>query len=254
MLDTEKDIENLMPILRSKLAKKKPEENYKTFKEIDFLEGLLTLDGKSILELGCGKAEITRLIATGGEGRKITATEVDEIQHNKNLLIDDLPNVTFVKGGSEDIPLKDGAVDVVFMFKSLHHVPVASMDDAFKEVKRVLKAGGLVYVSEPVYAGGFNDIIRLFNEEKDVRDAAYNAVKKSVSDLGLSMVEEIFINTPLFFKNFEEFETSVINVTHRENRLSPEIYNEVKEKFSYNMDEDGKRFLQPVRINLMQKR
>jgi ubiquinone/menaquinone biosynthesis C-methylase UbiE len=247
-------MEKLMDRSGSRLSKKKPEDNYKTCKEIEFLEELLTLDGKSILELGCGKAGITRLISTGGEGRKITATEVDEIQHNKNLLIDDLPNVTFVKGGSEDIPLKDGKVDVVFMFKSLHHVPVASMDDAFKEVKRVLKPGGLVYVSEPVYGGAFNDIIRLFNEEKEVRDAAYNAVNKSVTGLGLSMVEEIFIYTPLFFKNFEEFETSVINVTHRENRLSPEIYKEVKEKFSHNMDGDGKRFLQPVRINLLQKR
>ncbi len=76
----------------------------------------MSLDGKKILELGCGKADLTRLIATTGSGREIMATEVDEIQHNHNLLIDDLPTVTFVKAGSEEIPSDDESFDVVFMF------------------------------------------------------------------------------------------------------------------------------------------
>jgi len=68
----------------------------KTCAESEIFEKILSLDGKEILELGCGNADLTRLIATSGHDRNITATEVDEVQHAKNLSIHDLPNVTFV--------------------------------------------------------------------------------------------------------------------------------------------------------------
>ncbi|MEJ2653276.1 MAG: class I SAM-dependent methyltransferase, partial [Gammaproteobacteria bacterium] len=72
--------------------------------EAEIYDRLLALDGKHILELGCGSAEITRNIASAGTGRKITALEVDEIAHGKNLQITDLPNVSFDLAGAQDIP------------------------------------------------------------------------------------------------------------------------------------------------------
>jgi len=80
----------------------------------DIYNRLLSLDNKHILELGCGGADITRHIATSGVGRRITALEVDEIAHGKNLQIADLPNVTFGLSGAQQIPLQDESVDVVF--------------------------------------------------------------------------------------------------------------------------------------------
>jgi ubiquinone/menaquinone biosynthesis C-methylase UbiE len=94
-----------------------------TCAESEVYEHLLSLDDKHILELGCGLAQKTRDIAQSGSNRRITALEVDEVAHQKNLLIDDLPNVKFGLAGAEDIPLDDGSVDMVSMFKSLHHVP-----------------------------------------------------------------------------------------------------------------------------------
>ena len=71
----------------------------KTCSEMELLKQL-PLDGSTILELGCGRADITRFIATTGSGRKVIATEVDTIQHNINTLIADLPNVTFLEAGA----------------------------------------------------------------------------------------------------------------------------------------------------------
>lgn len=226
----------------------------KTCKEREIFEQVLSLDGKKILELGCGKADLTRLIATTGSGREIMATEVDEIQHNHNLLVDDLPNVTFVKAGSEEIPSDDASFDVVFMFKSLHHVPMDLMDKALKEVKRVLKPGGMAYISEPIFAGEFNEVIRLFNDEEKARTAAYRAIENSVNNQELFLVDQIFFNIPIFFKSFEEFERIVINVTHSNFQLSPELKQRVKEKFLLNMEEDGAHFQQPTRVDLLQKK
>ena len=169
--------------------------------ESEVYNRMLQLDGKRILELGCGNAEITRDIAASGANRSITALEVDGIAHEKNLQITDLPNVTFGLAGAQDIPLKDESVDIVFMFKSLHHVPTNLMEQSMREVRRVLVPGGLAYISEPVFAGDFNEILRLFHDEQQVREAAFNVVKKVVDEGLFDLVEEMFFNSPVSFAN-----------------------------------------------------
>ena len=214
---------------------------------------MLALDNKHILELGCGSAEITRNIATAGAGREITALEVDEIAHEKNLQISDLPNVTFAIAGAQEIPLADASVDVVFMFKSLHHVPLDLMDLSMREIKRVLKPGGLAYISEPVFAGDFNEILRLFHDEQKVREAAFNAVKKAV-DAGLfSLVEETFFNSPMKFESFADFENKVLKVTHTNHALDEKVYELVKQRFEHHLSDDGAHFLMPIRVDLLRR-
>lgn len=55
------------------------------------------------------------------------------------------------------------------MLKSLHHVPMPEMSQSLNEISRVLRPGGHLYVSEPVYAGALNDILRLYNDEGVLR-------------------------------------------------------------------------------------
>jgi ubiquinone/menaquinone biosynthesis C-methylase UbiE len=221
--------------------------------EPEIYNRLLSLDNKHILELGCGSAQITRDIATSGTKRKVTAFEVDEIAYEKNLQIKDLPNVTFGLAGAQEIPLQDESVDVVFMFKSLHHVPLQLMNVSMHEIRRVLKPGGLAYISEPVFAGDFNEILRLFHDEQKVREAAFNTVKKAVDDGLFRLVEEIFFNSPMKFENFAEFESNIIKATHSNHVLDEKLYNLVKQRFEQHIGNDGANFLMPIRVDLLQK-
>ncbi len=221
--------------------------------ESEVYNDLLSLDGKHILELGCGSAEITRNIATSGVNRKITALEVDQIAHEKNLQITDLPNVTFGLAGAQDIPLEDESVDVVFMFKSLHHVPIELMQPSMREIKRVLKPGGLAYISEPVFAGDFNEILRLFHDEQKVRQAAFDTIKKVVDEGLFKLVEETFFNSPMKFENFAEFENNTIKATHSSHKLDEKLFDLVKQRFELHLGVDGANFLMPVRVDLLQK-
>ena len=221
--------------------------------ESEIYNRLLALDGKHILELGCGSAEITRNIATSGSDRKITALEVDEIAYEKNLQMSDLPNVTFGLSGAQEIPLADESVDVVFMFKSLHHVPLELMEPSICEIRRVLKPGGLLYVSEPVFAGDFNEILRLFHDEQKVREAAFNTVKKAVDEGLFSLLEETFFNSPMKFENFSEFENNTIKATHSDHKLGEQLYALVKQRFEQHIGDDGAHFLMPIRVDLLQK-
>ncbi len=221
--------------------------------EPDIYRELLPLAGARVAELGCGRAELTRAIAEEFPAARIIALEVDAIQHARNLAISDLPNVRFVAGGAEALPLDDDSVDLVLMFKSLHHVPGDLLDTALKEVSRVLVPGGLAYISEPVFAGEYNEIMRIFHDEERVRAAAFAAITRSVASGALELVTERFFSAPLRFDDFAHFEDRVLGVTHTQHRLSESQLSAVRERFSRHVTPQGARFLQPMRVDLLRK-
>ena len=212
---------------------------------------LLCLDKANILELGCGTADLTRQIAGSGKACKVTAMEVDAIQHAKNLQIADVPNVRFVFGGAEAIPAADDSFDVVLMFKSLHHVPMEHLDRAMSEIGRVLKPNGRAYISEPIFTGDFNEILRQFHDEEAVRCAAFAAIKHAVADGRFTLLAERFFLSPMYFVDFAAFEAKVIGVSHAQHQLSEAVYASVRQDFNKAMREDGAHFLMPMRVDLL---
>ena len=221
--------------------------------EVRLMLGELPFDGGSVLELGCGKAEKTRNLAETGRPKEIIALEVDDIQHQRNLQISDLPNVHFRHGGAEAIPAADSSFDIVLMFKSMHHVPMEHMDTALCEIARVLKPGGLAWISEPVFAGELNEVFRLFHDEKVVREAAFAAIRKAVAAGCLSLEKQLFFNTRSFFESFAQFDQRMIQVTHTNHQLASELYRQVKEKFESCLTPEGATFLNPQRVDLLRK-
>lgn len=215
------------------------------------LDQLLHLRGATVLELGCGKAEKTRIVAQ--QAASVLALEVDQTQLAKNLAITDLPNVHFAHGGAEQIPAPAANFDIVLMFKSLHHVPIALMDSAFAEIRRVLKPGGVAYISEPVFAGDFNEVLKLFHDESVVREAAFAAEQRAVASGKLALQSQTFFLQPMHFADFAQFEAQVLKVTHTEHKLSAETYDRVRAKFNSYMTREGATFHMPIRVDLLQK-
>ncbi len=219
--------------------------------EGDILDELLHLRGATVLELGCGKAEKTRIVA--GKAASVLALEVDQKQLAKNLALGDMVNVHFAHGGAEQIPASDSIFDVVLMFKSLHHVPVESMDSALAEILRVLKPGGVAYISEPVYEGTFNEILKLFHDEEAVRAAAFAAEKRAVASGQLTLVTQKFFRQPTFFSDFSQYEDQVIKVTHTEHKLSAGTLDKVRSRFHEQMTPEGATFHISIRVDLLAK-
>ena len=93
----------------------------------------------------------------------------------------------------------------------------------------------------------------LFHDEQEVREAAFNTVKKAVDDGLFKLVEETFFNSPMKFQDFSEFENNTINATHSEHNLDEELYRLVKQRFEQYLGNDGANFLMPIRIDLLQK-
>lgn len=217
--------------------------------EQEIIGELVPLAGARVLELGCGKADKTRVIARTAES--VLALEVDTVQLAANRASDAPANIRFEYGGAEAIPVADASFDVAMMFKSLHHVPTEFMDAALMEIRRVLKPGGVAYISEPVYAGDFNDILRLFHDEKAMREAAFAAVVKAVSTGTLALAKQAFFLQPMRFADFSDYEARILRVTHTEHRLSPELLDTVRMQFSRHMSPDGVTFHMPIRVDLL---
>lgn len=206
-----------------------------------------------IIELGCGAAHLSRKLLQRYPASTVTGLEVDERQMAKNR---ERPQerLSFVNAGAQAIPFADGSFDLALMLKSLHHVPLDLLDQALTEVHRVLRPQGLLYVSEPVFAGALNEVMRLFHDEEVVRAAALAALQRAVASGAWEQVDEIFFETPVHYRDFAEFEQRMIGVTFVTHRLDAATLAAVRARFEPHMTADGAHFVRPMRINLLRRR
>lgn len=228
-------------------------EAYEIATEEAIMERLMPLDRAYILELGCGAAWLARRFAERYPASRFTAAEVDEIQHRKNLAQPAPPNLSFRLAGAQAIDEPDGSVDVIWMLKSLHHVPAAVMPAAMREIVRVLKPGGLAYFCEPVYSGEFNALMSLIHDEKRVREQAFLAIRGLVESGSMQLRGEYFFNVPGRYETWEQFEDRFLKITHTELDLDEDRYRTIKNAFLAHMGPEGADFLKPHRADLLQK-
>lgn len=230
-----------------------PTTPYRTAEDVDVIAELLDLHGAQVLELGCGAAWTTRMVMERFAPAHIVATEVDRIQHEKNLRVTGLPGVSFRFGGAEAIADPDGSFDAVLMFKSLHHVPMPLMDQALGEIRRVLRPGGHALFLEPVYAGPFNDLLRLINDEGEVRTAAVAALNRALCTGQFTLEAEVFYETPGIYPDWEDFESRFLKVTHTELDIDPARYEQIRTAFLAHLTPTGAHFRKPHRVDLLRK-
>ena len=185
--------------------------------------------------------------------RSIVAAEVDRIQQAKNLAAAPLANVHFADFGAESIPLPDASIDVVMMFRSLHHVPLDKLDAALREIHRVLRPDGHAYISEPVFAGAFNELARIYNDEELVRSAAFDAVCRAVDEGLVEFVSETFFLTRSQYRDFAEFARKHLESTHSVRDVTDEQRNAVERLFNTHLGPNGVQLTQQIRVDLLRK-
>lgn len=220
--------------------------------ELDVLAALVPIAGRDIVELGCGAAKLARALLERHPDTRVTGLEVDERQHAKNLASPQA-GLQFVAAGAQSIPVADASFDVALMLKSLHHVPMPLLAQALTEVARVLRPRGYLYVSEPVYVGPLNEVIRLFNDEGVVRAAAQAAVDAALSIGMWEQVAERFFEMPVGFKDFADFEQRMMRPTFADHRIDDAKLAEVNVAFTPHMKADGAHFTRPMHVRVLRK-
>lgn len=221
--------------------------------ELDVLAELVPIDGRDIVELGCGAAKLARSLLRRYPDSRVTGLEVDERQHAKNLASPQ-PGLSFVAGGAQAIPFPDASFDVALMLKSLHHVPMPLLAQALGEVARVLRPRGYLYVSEPVYGGPLNELIRLFNDERIVRAAAQEAVDTALGTGAWEQVAQRRFEMPVSFGDFADFEQRMMRPTFADHRIDDAKLAAVGAAFAPHMKADGAHFARPMHVRVLRRR
>ena len=220
--------------------------------ELIVLNRLVPLAAQDIIELGCGAARLARELLARYPATRVTGLEVDAIQHARNLAAP-AERLRFIAAGAQAIPLPDAQFDLALMLKSLHHVPQSIMDQALAEVHRVLRPGGHLYVSEPVFAGALNEITRLFNDEQAVRAAAQAALDRALATGAWAQVAERRFDMPAHFADFAAFERRMLDVTFAERHLDSELRERVHARFESHVGIGGAHFERPMHVRLLRK-
>jgi arsenite methyltransferase len=119
-------------------------------------------EGETVLDLGSGAGADVLISArrVGPTGRAIGLDMTDEMLAlaNANAAEAGLPNVEFVKGHIEDIPLPDDSVDVVISNCVINLS--ADKSQVIREVARVLRPGGRFAVSDVIADPEMDDATR----------------------------------------------------------------------------------------------
>ncbi|MFZ4698848.1 MAG: methyltransferase domain-containing protein [Candidatus Methylumidiphilus sp.] len=119
----------------------------------------LGLQGKSVLVIGCGFGEDALRVAKLGAHVSAFDLSPESIEIARERANRDSLAIDFRVAPAEKLPYEDGLFDVVLAHDVLHHCDVVP---TVAEMRRVIKAGGLLVVSE-VYSHSLTETVRRSN-------------------------------------------------------------------------------------------
>ena len=218
----------------------------------DELKKHIFLDGKSVLDIGCGSGDLVRYI--GANGGIAFGLECNWGRFREILSATRISRETYIQGVGQNLPFRDNTFDVITFFSSLHHIPKAQIYTSLVEAARVSKSDGIVYVAEPLSQGPIYEMLLPVDDETEVRlEAEYEITRVPDSILLQNQVHYYIDN--YYYKNFESMCKEILSVSpDRSKRLSEveEYMHELFRKFGVQED-SGWRFEQPMRVNILKK-
>ncbi len=217
--------------------------------DLAVLERLVPLRGRRVVDVGCGAGDLARALAE--RGAEVLAVEPDPAQAARNRAAPPTPGVVFSEGRAQALPVEDGAMDGALFGRSLHHVPSADMGAALAEAARAVRAGGFVYVLEPVMAGAFSAVLKPFHDETEVRRLAREALGKAAPLFASE--REVRYEIEVRFESHDAFVTRFQGLGYNSYDTASVASAEVKRLFDAGRTARGDyAFVQPMRVNLLQ--
>jgi len=145
------------------------------------LSHLGDINGKTMLEIGCGAGEASVYFAK--KGAIVTASDLSNgMLHVVNLVAEKHHvKVKTAQCSADKLPFHENSFDIVYAANILHHVNIF---DTIDEVKRVLKGGGVFVCWEPLAHNPAINIYRRIatevrtNDEHPLRMREIKEIKK----------------------------------------------------------------------------
>ncbi len=216
--------------------------------DVAVLDRLVQLVGRDVLDVGCGAGALVRELAARGARAVGLETSERQLGDARSHGIG-----RFVVGRAEELPLPEHSLDAVLFMRSLHHVPEAAMLPALADARRVLRPGGVVYVAEPLAEGDYFELVRIVDDETEVRAAAQRAVA-DCARAGLERVQTLEYEVGAVSTGIGRLRKRIVDVDPERGAVFDAHEGELAAAFARLGDErDGGRwFTQPMRADLLQ--
>jgi ubiquinone/menaquinone biosynthesis C-methylase UbiE len=144
---------------------------------------------QSVLEIGCGNGNGTKLIKKYYAPNKISAIDLDEKMIEIAQKRNKDSTVTFKVMDASNLDFPDNQFDAIFDFAMIHHIP--EWRDCLKELKRVIKPNGELIIEDLSMDSFSKDIGRLWKLLSDhPYDVMYTAreFKEYLIELGFNII------------------------------------------------------------------
>ncbi len=160
-------------------------------KLVNRLLNFVDLDNaQCILDIGCGRGAITRLLAERYAGSQVVGIDIDE----EELAIAEENNthqsVRFIKGDGRKIPVNDRSLDLALASGVLHHI--YDWEKVIGEIGRTLKVNGFFILADMVYP----DWVTRIDERSGFKFGLYtldvNKLTRLLQDEGFITVHSAF--------------------------------------------------------------
>jgi SAM-dependent methyltransferase len=218
----------------------------------DVLDEILPAGDPVVVDVGCGDGALVRHLAR--RGARAIGVEVGAEPLRRARAHEPVGGERYEQAGAQALPLDDGVADAVVFANSLHHVPPGLLDTALGEAARVLRAGGLLYIQEPLAEGPYFELLRPVDDETAVRAAAHAAIGRAGRH-GLRHEREVRFDNAVVHADFESFRDRVVLADAARAAAFAPIEAELRARFEATAERDdgGFRFLQPMRVDLLRR-
>jgi SAM-dependent methyltransferase len=218
----------------------------------EMVEELLPLQGAAVIDVGCGDGWLTRLLTR--KGAHVTGVEVSPKHLAHARAIPAAGDEHYIQGIAEDLPIPSRSADIVIFFNSLHHVDQPGLLKALREAARVLKSGGILFVSEPLAEGPYFETMKPVHDETKVRQQAQDALRYG-PEFGLLLEHALTYVDTVKMKDFKAFHDRLTMINPHVRERFDEKEEELRALFERlgRKTDDGWEFEQPMRAQLLRR-
>ena len=202
-----------------------------------------------LLDIGCGAGAFVKTLMDMGYEASGCEPQAERVAEARKTV----KGAEFAVAGAEALPYDDAAFDGCVMLHSLHHVPAVLMPRALEEAKRCMRRGGYLAVVEPLPEGSFFEVLRLLDDETEIRNQAHACLRVAMDSGGwLHHVTHLWIRRQVYPDEQALIAFAVANDPSRR-AVAEEARPQIVEQFHQSgmPVEGGYAFDQPIRCDVL---